>query len=302
MTGGEDGDDGPPVLSAEEASGLIADETRVGIIRALGEAHSEEGPGPALSWSELRERVAPSMDSGRFNYHLDQLVGPFVNRTDGGYYLRRRGVQLYRPLAAAAVEGPPTLGPESSGQPCYFCDGELVGACTDGIVEVRCGDCEHLYQAIEIPTGPVEGESVPALLDRADRWHRQHLLAYANGGCPHCAGPVSTEWYRGEDVSYDQLKPRAVLVYVACDICPSRVYLPVGECVVYDGRLVSFCRRRGLDVLETPLWELPFAATDRGLTVERVDPWRVTLDVRREGEKLRLTVEEPLEVVDANVA
>jgi len=63
--------------------GVVADETRMTILRALAEAPYEEYEG-ALTFSELRE-LAGIRDSGKFNYHLDTLGGLFAERPEDGY-------------------------------------------------------------------------------------------------------------------------------------------------------------------------------------------------------------------------
>lgn len=70
-------DEGGAGLSPDDAFGLLGNETRLAILQALGDAADP------LSFSELRDRVWVS-DSGQFNYHLDQLTGPFVGQTDEG--------------------------------------------------------------------------------------------------------------------------------------------------------------------------------------------------------------------------
>jgi DNA-binding transcriptional ArsR family regulator len=71
----------------EEVYALLADETRVAIVRALGEV------GRPLAFSELRERVGVR-DSGRFNYHLQRLVGVFLDCTEEGYVLTDDGERV----------------------------------------------------------------------------------------------------------------------------------------------------------------------------------------------------------------
>jgi DNA-binding transcriptional ArsR family regulator len=65
-----------------EAFGTLADETRLGVLRALVRT---DGP---LRFSELRARVDVH-DSGRFAYHLDRLLGRFVEERADGYALTR---------------------------------------------------------------------------------------------------------------------------------------------------------------------------------------------------------------------
>lgn len=78
-----------------EAFGTLADETRLAVLRALVRA---EGP---LRFSELRARV-DVRDSGRFAYHLDRLLGRFVEERPEGYTLTRAA----RERLSAADDGP----------------------------------------------------------------------------------------------------------------------------------------------------------------------------------------------------
>ncbi len=70
---------------------LLSDETRLAIVRALAESRCDDPGRPALTFSELRERVG-ARDAGRFNYHLGKLRGVLVEKTDAGYRLTPRGV------------------------------------------------------------------------------------------------------------------------------------------------------------------------------------------------------------------
>jgi hypothetical protein len=64
-----------------EAFDLLANEIRLDILRTLGEAMAGDGKTP-ISFSELQRRVGVE-DNGRFNYHLDRLLGTFVEKADG---------------------------------------------------------------------------------------------------------------------------------------------------------------------------------------------------------------------------
>lgn len=68
---------------------MLGSNTRLAILLALWQAQDPSPPpseqsDPDVSFSALRERVG-IRDSGQFNYHLDKLVGTFVEQTDAGY-------------------------------------------------------------------------------------------------------------------------------------------------------------------------------------------------------------------------
>ncbi|MFT4884948.1 MAG: hypothetical protein ACI8U4_002466, partial [Natronomonas sp.] len=58
------------VSSGSDAFGLVGNEIRTDILRALGDARVEQGYKPVLSFSELRDRTETDVGSSKFNYHL----------------------------------------------------------------------------------------------------------------------------------------------------------------------------------------------------------------------------------------
>lgn len=55
-----------------------------------------------------------------------------------------------------------------------------------------------------------------------------------------------------------------------------------------DTGVISSIHRHGLDLLETRLWELEFAATDRYVTIESSDPWYGSLSILLDESTLQL--------------
>lgn len=81
------------VLAPHEAFAVLGNETRLAIVLAL-----EETDDP-IAYSELKRQVGV-YDSGRFNYHLEKLLGHFVERTEGGYRPRVVGTRAARAVTA----------------------------------------------------------------------------------------------------------------------------------------------------------------------------------------------------------
>lgn len=73
-----------PERAPSDDLSVLADETRIDILRALADAEE------ALPFSELRER-AGAEDVGRFNYHLSKRCAYFVREVDGGSALGHAG-------------------------------------------------------------------------------------------------------------------------------------------------------------------------------------------------------------------
>jgi|AntRauTorcE11898_2_1112593.scaffolds.fasta_scaffold00054_39 hypothetical protein len=71
-------------LSPEAAFDALASKTRLRILETLHETNDQ------LSFTALREAVG-IRHGAQFNYHLEQLLGHFVEKTDAGYALGEPG-------------------------------------------------------------------------------------------------------------------------------------------------------------------------------------------------------------------
>lgn len=184
------------------AFGALSDETRVSILRELYAAvRAERGHETAVSYSDL-QRAVGAEDSGRFNYHLEQLVGRFVERTDDGYELREAGRAVARLLHRGTLTGGAEFEPRPVETACRLCGGPLRVAYDDQHLVVTCEDCpgvfgDHggggLHAAMDVPPSAVGNRDAAALLAVAVR-RFEHRAAMSGGGtCPECCGRVRTE-------------------------------------------------------------------------------------------------------------
>ncbi|MEF8791900.1 MAG: winged helix-turn-helix domain-containing protein [Haloarculaceae archaeon] len=283
--------DGTSETGPEEAFALLGNETRADILRVLGEE-----PWSGLSFSELRSRVGGDVDSGRFNYHLQQLVGRFVTREEDGYRMRPEGVTLYRAIRAGTYTRSTSVEPFEAGIDCYFCGAAVEAWYEDGTFTVQCPDCSHVYTHTMMPPSTVEGEERAALLDRVDQYNRHRALAVSRGVCPICVNAPETTLVPAEETWFEGGEDLETFVRHECDHCGLSHHMSVGLALVYHPALVSFFHERGLDVTSVRYWELEFATTDRYVTVRATDPWEVLLRVPRDGDALELVVDGDLAV------
>lgn len=103
-----------------EALSVLADETRLAILRALADADEP------LSFSRLRERTGIS-DSGRFSYHLRQLCEYFVRDTPEGYELGHAGARVIDVTGAvsdSAATDPAAMSIDGPSEECPVCGEE----------------------------------------------------------------------------------------------------------------------------------------------------------------------------------
>ena len=92
----------PTLTDQTSLFSLLADENRLRILRALYESSGPDGE-TGLSFSTLR-REAEFRDSGKFNYHLNRLRGPLIEKTDSCYRLTPHGINLIGALSEDTVE------------------------------------------------------------------------------------------------------------------------------------------------------------------------------------------------------
>jgi len=97
-----------------EALETLANEHRIQILRVLAETDIP------LPFSELRRKVGIE-DTGKFNYHLTELLGRFVNQTDGGYELSRPGERLVVAATDADLEATATAAESLQAEECPVC-------------------------------------------------------------------------------------------------------------------------------------------------------------------------------------
>lgn len=104
MSGSDPGDGRAPGLTPGEAFSMLGNETRVALLQTLWNV------GRPITYSELKDHVG-IRDSGRFNYHLDRLVGHFVDRVGGGYRLTVAGEQAVQAVNANMFTEDPSYWP-----------------------------------------------------------------------------------------------------------------------------------------------------------------------------------------------
>jgi len=287
-------------LSPVAALSLVGNETRAGVLWALSEARGSEGDPPVLSFSELHDRVAPELPSSQFNYHLQELVGQYVERRERSDADDDRGDRDASTLHANRGEG---YALRSEGTfltrlvDCYFCDDPLALTYEHWIGEVQCDGCEHVYDHNFTPPG-VLADDPDAVLDQVAEYNRAHRLAFARGVCPLCGSEPSASFVDPATLPYPRPDHREALVHRGCGHCGHLDYLTVGETLLRDPALVAFCFEHGEDVTTTRLWDLEFAMTDHAVDVRDRDPWRVALVLERDADRLELVLDDDVAVVE----
>lgn len=299
-------------VAAADAFASLGNELRLSILWALWES-----PESALSFAELRRRVAPD-DTGNFSYHIGKLTDYFVRKTDDGYALRAAGEQVVRAVLTGTITSDPTLPGREIDEQCAFCGAPVEMAYDDEFINVRCTDCggvvkrdfpEGTYMNYSFPPAGLDGRSREEAVDAAHVLYDSKVTPMMKGVCPECAGKVQVSFEVCEDHRPGEsgLCPTcetrfAVWSVYECTHCKYTRLSAMWFAALNHPEVIAFYRDHGLD--ET----IPFrkltgdnARFVRDITeaVVDTDPYRFRVSIPVGGETLVVHLDESLDVVDA---
>ena len=302
-------------LSPDEAFATLGNETRVRILRVLGEA---EEP---LSFTELRDRVG-IRQGGQFNYHLEKVVGHFVSKTDEGYRLDTAGRRVVEAVLSGAVTESPVVARTRIDWPCELCGAPVEMVYEQERVERYCTECAGTYGeptrpaqsteygylgAFSLPTAGFSGRSPLELQQAAAVWGHLEVLMAVVGVCPRCSARVEyslrvCEAHDATDGRCDQCDNRhAVWLTLDCPNCIYDLRGAVGGMLVVHTELQAFLAARGLNLL-SPSSRYPGVVWDFDEEVLGTDPLSARYTFTVDGDAISLTVGEELDVVDVTTS
>jgi DNA-binding transcriptional ArsR family regulator len=294
----------------DEAFAALGNETRMAILRALGEA------GTSLSFSELRDRVGVR-DSGQFNYHLDRLVGHFVRRSDEGYELRRAGERVVESVLSGAVTEAPEVGPTEVEQSCQYCGTQVLMGYREERTRLFCTECPGIYGpegpddhgllgTLFLPPAGIEGQTPSELLRAAYTWGGLATMSAVGGVCPRCSATVE------ESVEVCEAHERADGV---CDACGGRYAVGVrfrctnciydragafGAALLANLDLLQFLTEHGVNPVGQSSRSAVGVAMDYEEDVISAEPFQARFTYTVGGDAITLTVDDDLSVVDVS--
>ncbi len=302
-----------------DAFGLLGNETRMEILVALWgaidstpsrTAEAESG----LTFSDLRDRVG-IRDSGQFNYHLDKLTGKFVDKTDDTYTLTTPGRRILSAVIAGAVTDPPSFVDEPVDTDCWMCGGSVVIDYSEGLLRMRCTDCDGAVQSPDGPPGVLMATLRPpsGLMNRTPQeFFRQTNVAqfydwrsFLDGVCPDCTGTVTAtahicENHESEDGSLCPHCHRHFKIAwnCVCDVCKSEYATTGWAPILTETAVLSFYYERGMDVHRPDPSVLHDVYDTIETTVSSRDPLELTVTVEVEGDRLTARLDEDARVIE----
>ncbi|ESS09965.1 MAG: hypothetical protein A07HN63_00176 [uncultured archaeon A07HN63] len=274
-------------LKPAEAFSLIGNEIRVKILEALW--YADEQP---VDFTTLCGRVEAD-NSAQFNYHLGQLTGHFVRKTNRGYELRTAGESVVQAVVEGSFNAHPDLAPIETDDACTHCGSSLVATYSDEKFAIRCQACGRTHGKYSFPPGGLidrDGDEILSAFNQRVR----HLHSLARDGvCPKCSGQMQTEIVRGETCCLDA----DLRAEYTCLQCRHNLCSTIGIALLDQSPVISFYRDHGIDLRSTPYWQLDWCVSDDCTTVTSTDPWRIKLAITETGDTLTVTLGEQLSVL-----
>lgn len=307
------------IVAPDEAFAVLGNETRMEILQALGEVAGFREADESMSFSELRDRVG-IRDSGQFNYHLDQLTGHFIRKTDDGYTLRPSGRRVIEAVLSGTVTEVPDLTSAQVDWSCPYCDAPVEVTYDETVpfpVTPYCTECAGLSEyfepfeygqlaALRLSPAGLHGRTPRELLQAAITWsHLQGLAAYC-GVCPYCSGPIEhslsvCETHDTTDGDCpDCNRPYAAQLYSYCTNCIFETEESfAADLVIANTDVLAFLAAHGINPITDPWGPVLVNSDEEILSTE---PFKARFTLTIDDESLTLTVDDDLSVVDVSIS
>lgn len=242
-------------LPASEAFSLIGNEIRVTILEALWQSESEP-----VSFSRLYG-MSGAENSAKFNYHLDQLTGHYVRKTDSGYELRAAGESVVRSIVEGSFTAHPEFEPFETGAECTDCASMLEATYQDEKLGIRCPHCDRHHGEFAFPPAGLLERGRDEVLEAFDQRVRfTHSLA-SEGVCPECGGQMRTSIGVEDEVPLDIEHP----VRFRCEQCQQEMITSIGLAIREKVPVIRYHSEIGVDLRSTPYWELEWCVSDEAV-------------------------------------
>jgi DNA-binding transcriptional ArsR family regulator len=279
---------------------LLADETRLAIVRELAAERYSNWQWSGMSFAQLRRAVGVE-DAGNFSYHLQKLRGPLVAKDGEEYYLLNAGLAIVGAVESGRYAGPGESVCAETRYDCPYpdCDCALEAVYEDQYFRLRCPD-HHLFSATIVPPVVAAEHSPDRLVEIATLDMRQEVRRARDSVCPNCWGPVDATLPAPDPGLPSQIEATVpgeiVLVRFDCRQCGLSFEMPPGACVVDHPAVVAFYHDHGERLRGRPYIALPFCSLV-GADLDSTDPVRVRVDVELGGDVLELRLDGGANVV-----
>lgn len=274
----------------EDAFRTVGNDIRINILRVLGDA------GEPLSFSEIRSRI-DIRDSGKFNYHLNELRDRYVRETEDGYVSTRAGLRVTSAIIASAYAAGEEVGPETAATDCPICGADRTAVYEDSAVRVRCSANSNHKWLSPLPPGATKDRDLDELIKLGTMVNRNYGDLAASGTCPECFGHME-RWLRSDEETSESLGGHEYGYQAKCEDCGFPFGGTVGSFVTRHPAVVSAYYEHGVNIREQTVLPHEFDPP----TVVSQDPLRLRVDVEspRDGDDrvlVSLTVDDNGDVI-----
>lgn len=300
-----------------EAFGILGNQARLAILLELWEAHDPLDEPNTLPFSELYDRIDIG-DSGNFTYHLDKLVGPFVEQTEDGYRLTLRAHQILRAVLAGTLAEHETFEEEPVDVECHRCGAPVVVDYRDSVLYERCTSCEGRWQnddrdgtlrAVYRPRAGVIGRSPQEFFRHGNTWDRLRVMAQLEGVCPDCSGAVARSFGVCEDHDTSDATVCAacgsfwaIKLRTRCEVCKADARMAPFAHIHTEPRVKAFYHAHDVD--PDALYDRSDSAAIRetiaAVRVVDQEPLRVRVTIGIDGDRIAMTLDERAQVVSVD--
>jgi DNA-binding transcriptional ArsR family regulator len=311
---------------ASTAFSILGNETRLAILYELWESQGRYDSGSYASsrvtFSELRERVG-MRDSGQFSYHLEQLVGEFVQKGDAGYTITGAGSEIIRAVVGTVGVENPAPNPVAVPNSCWICNGTTELRYDDGKVFHCCTECSGFwYQHESQPPGLLSyadttrsafaGRDLVEVADAVRTRQKTKQECFIQGVCSTCLGVVARSLvicddHDPEGVCDDCGTRFEAYLHLECVVCKHWISGPVNYLMRLHPAVSSMYIERGVPFTYEPetmmmrpagLWPVG----ELTQSVVSVDPPAVRVTLTYEGGELSYVIDENLELTEVTAA
>lgn len=287
----EDGDDTEE--DAASAFSLLGDPLRLEIIRVLFEA----GRGTPVPFSELYDAVDVE-NTGRFNYHRDELVPQYVRKVDGGYLLTEAGERVARAVNAGTYTGSVEMDDFGVPGACYECGAaDLRGEYVGERFRIDCRACENRVLNVGVPPSVGRNRSPEAFVDAVQSWARYQTEQARDGICPVCGGPMEPGL---SDPIRETLDYELQAVF-DCTVCDRRIVSNFGLLAFWHEDVERFLRERDPELADRPYWAVEQAMAGEGVEFHSRDPVRADVSFHAGGDTCRVEFDDDNAVAEVTV-
>lgn len=302
-------DDG--VISPRDAFATLGNETRLEILHELGRA---DGP---LSFSELFDRCAYE-DSANFDYHLDQLRGRFIRKSEHGYELEPRGRRIIETILSGVITQDTRIDRTRIDASCPRCGHGIEIRYRANRLEIYCNHCGGLRRGtspttdwaegaaadivghLDVPPAGAETRAGQEVFRAAEVWTVAENQALSRGVCPRCAGEVihAVEWcdeHEDSEAVCEACGQRfGVVIETRCTHCILEQESVFTKFLLGHPAVMGFLIDHGRDPVVPEGVHL--SAVDE--TIHATDPFEASFTFTLDDDELSVTVNDQADIIE----